>query len=494
MTAFAKQKSTLAKCAEQTFISAGFRNWKKSREAFSRHQNCKAHAIALNTQPHIPHSIRIQLCSPLARAQEAARLALLQIVGAVRYLSKQGLALRGHSKKDGNFQSYLRDKAEDDPNLASWLEREHSYTSPESQNEILSIMGNIIIGGIAAEISALPVLQYSLIMDGTQYVSGTEQISICLRYVDQELEPREEFVGLYEASSTTGEHLWRIASDVLLRLNLPLSGLRGQTYDGAANLSGNLSRMRALVRSEQPLASFVHCGPQCVNLVIQATCSSTPVVSDALQWIHDLGCLFGQSGKFKTIFKQIAISENGSLTTIKPLCATRWTVRTPAIKSVLTQYEVVLVALEEMASAKEEVLAPRASCLLDQLQKGNAVLGLLLGQDILLQLEGLNKSLEGKATIGGMLQAFDCTRKAFVAKRRSEKFMRLYSRAVELTTSLDLQPSEKLHLHLPAKLVRPPPVCLQSKQKQRRCHLQPAKHLSYSSGWWGEELCEDAVH
>ena len=126
--------------------------------------------------------------------------------------------------------------------------------------------------------------------------------------------------------------------------------------------------------------------------------------------------------------------------------------RTPAIKSVLTQYEVILAALEELASTKG-VTAPRASGLLDYPQKANTVLGLILGQDILLQLEGLNKSLEGKATIGGMLQAFDCTRKAFVAKRRSEKCMRLYSRAVELTTSLDLQPSEKLHLHLPAKLV-----------------------------------------
>jgi hypothetical protein len=79
------------------------------------------------------------------------------------------------------------------------------------------------------------------------------------------------------------------------------------------------------------------------------------------QWIHDLGCLFGHSGKFKTIFKQIASSENGSITTIKPLSTNRWTVRTPAIKAVLTQYEVILAALEELVSAKGAVTAPRAS-------------------------------------------------------------------------------------------------------------------------------------
>lgn len=29
-----------------------------------------------------------------------------------------------------------------------------------------------------------------------------------------------------------------MAADVLLRLNLPMSGLRGQTYDGASNMAG----------------------------------------------------------------------------------------------------------------------------------------------------------------------------------------------------------------------------------------------------------------
>ena len=124
--------------------------------------------------------------------------------------------------------------------------------------------------------------------------------------------------------------------------------------------------------------------------------------------------------------------------------------RTPAIKSVLTQYEVILAALEGLDSSKG-VTAPRASGLLDHLQKGNTVLGLILWHDILLQLEGLNKSLQGRAvTIGGMLEAVDCTRKAFVAQRTSEKFMRLYSRAVELTTSLDLQPINLPQVRKPA--------------------------------------------
>ncbi len=151
--------------------------------------------------------------------------------------------------------------------LDTGLKRYHSYTSPVVQNEMLSLMSNTIIRNIAEEILSLPVVQYSVIIDGTQDVSGTEQESICLRYVDSDLEPREEFIGLYETSSTTGEQISKIVSDVLLRLNLPLSVLRGQTYDGAANMSGHLSGVQAHIRKEQPLAIYVHCGPHCVNLV-----------------------------------------------------------------------------------------------------------------------------------------------------------------------------------------------------------------------------------
>ncbi len=118
-------------------------------------------------------------------------------------------------------------------------------------------------------------------------------------------------------------------------------------------------------------AIYVHCGPHCVN---PAACSTTPIVRDALQWTHELGCLFGQSGKLKTIFKSVAKSTSGSYITLKPLCPTRWTVRTPAIDAILGQYEAVLAALEEMASSNTSDTASRANGLHERFQKGTTVL------------------------------------------------------------------------------------------------------------------------
>ena len=95
---------------------------------------------------------------------------------------------------------------------------------------------------ITKRIHHLPLLQYSIFIDGTQDVGGVEQESFCFRYMVHDLVPVEDFVGFYEVSLTTKENLAEVATDVLLHLNLPLSGLSGQTYDGAANMSGKIKR------------------------------------------------------------------------------------------------------------------------------------------------------------------------------------------------------------------------------------------------------------
>ena len=92
-----------------------------------------------------------------------------------------------------------------------------------------------------------------MIVDGTQDVPGQEQESVCLRYVDHDLNPHEEFIGMYSVHETTGESLANVVLDVICRLNLPLSALRGQTYDGAANMSGKYSGTQALGRNNHLL-------------------------------------------------------------------------------------------------------------------------------------------------------------------------------------------------------------------------------------------------
>jgi len=135
-------------------------------------------------------------------------------------------------------------------------------------------------------------------MDGTQDLIWSKQESISLRHVDHNLIPQEAFIGFYEVSDTTGEHLDKVTFNVLVRLNMPLSGL--QEYDGG------IKGAQAKILEQQPLALFVHCGPHCVNLAAHAACKSLTLTCDALDWVHCLGCLYSLSGKFRNAFKEIA--------------------------------------------------------------------------------------------------------------------------------------------------------------------------------------------
>ena len=44
-------------------------------------------------------------------------------------------------------------------------------------------------------------------MDETTDISTTEQVSICIRYLTEDYQPVEDFGGLYQVESTTGENL-----------------------------------------------------------------------------------------------------------------------------------------------------------------------------------------------------------------------------------------------------------------------------------------------
>ena len=226
--------------------------------------------------------------------------------------------------------------------------------------------------------------------------------------------------------------LQRWCADVLLRLNLPMSGLRGQTYDGASNMAGKYTGAQAILRRQQPLALYVHCGAHCVNLITQAGCLASPLIRDCLSWVHRLGILFGQSGKFKSMFENIATSENAPLTTLKPLCPTRWTVRNSAVIGVLGQYQRVLSNLEEMAKSTSKT-ASTASGLFELFNKGKTVLGLTLSSAVVGELECLNISLQKKTqTVSGIHAAVDHVRSSLKGKRNDTSYLALYEKATAL--------------------------------------------------------------
>lgn len=60
-----------------------------------------------------------------------------------------------------------------------------------------------------------------------------------------------------------------VITDGLCRLNLPLTNMRAQCYDGANNISGVHSGVQRRIQTDQPKAVYVHCTSHSLNLAIQ---------------------------------------------------------------------------------------------------------------------------------------------------------------------------------------------------------------------------------
>ena len=84
---------------------------------------------------------------------------------------------------------------------------------------------------------------FAIVVDGKSDVTHREQEAISIRYVDENLKPDEIFMGFYNVGQCAdGQSLAMMVFDVLLRSNLPVGMLRSQTYDGAANMAGDIQR------------------------------------------------------------------------------------------------------------------------------------------------------------------------------------------------------------------------------------------------------------
>ena len=424
---------------EPTFAATGFHNWKHAIQAFQKHESSQAHKAAVMKHLHEKNSVLAQVSLQAKQEQVTARHCLQTIMRCMQYLARQGLALRGHDACEGNLKQLVYMQAESNESLRSWLGRHQDYTSPSMQNEMLSLMSRTILQNICDDIRKNKPVMFALIVDGTRDICGIEQESVCVRYVSDDIQPVELFLGLYETQSTTGAAIADLALDVLRRLDLPLDNLRGQTYDGAANMSGAYNGAQALIAEKQPLAAFIHCSAHCINLVTEASLSSSPFVRDALGLVNEIGSLSSQSGKFQVILKSTSTSQYGNFASIKPLCPTRWTVRVKAVRHVLDQYEAILEALEEMAAGNGNA-ATRAAGLLTAFQKGSMLLALEMIVDIVEPLEQLNTDLQARGnTVSGIIKAVQLVKGNLEKKRTVDGFTGLFEKAEKRQKDLDLE-------------------------------------------------------
>ena len=143
--------------------------------------------------------------------------------------------------------------------------------SPRTQNELIQVIGtHIILQDLVDEIKAAKF--YSILADEVTS-HKVEHLAVCARFVDSKREVCEEFLSFIHLERIKGKQIAEALITFLQNNNIQLSDMRGQGYDGASNMSSGHSGVQARIRELAPLATYVHCGGHCLNLVIVKSCS-----------------------------------------------------------------------------------------------------------------------------------------------------------------------------------------------------------------------------
>ena len=194
---------------------------------------------------------------------------------------------------------------------------------------------------------------FTIMADECTDVANKEQFTICIHWINQNLEDHEYFIGLYQVEDITSDNLVPAIKDTLLRMNLSVSNCRGQCYDGASNMSGHRNGVSTQITAEESRELYTHCYAHSLNLAVSDAIKQSKICQDALDTAYEITKLIKFSPKRNAAFDRIknelstedSTSDLGSRS-IKKICATRWTVRVESVLSILNNY-CILTELSE---------------------------------------------------------------------------------------------------------------------------------------------------
>ena len=176
------------------------------------------------------------------------RSSLQSVTEAVMFPALQGLAFRGHREGEltdgvrntnrGNFKELMSLIGRHNSIVKSKLTgmKNASHTHSDIQNCLIQKMSTMVREEISSEISASGGT-FSLQCDESKDISKTEQINIVVRY-EKNCQPTEELLDIVPAERLTAVDLAAVIVRVLTLHKIDIKRCCGQTYDGAAVMSG----------------------------------------------------------------------------------------------------------------------------------------------------------------------------------------------------------------------------------------------------------------
>ena len=416
---------------EETYISKGFRSWKKAPKCFEEHQNSHCHRAAASYHVVQSKDIGVLMNQNLADSRKVNRSYLISIMKCLRYLARQGIAIQGTHGAD-NFTQLLKLMGTKDTSVIDRLSQaSQKFTHHEVQNELLDIMAKQVLSKKVETIRANDF--YSIMCDEGTDCSNLEQLSFDTRTVDDDLEIHEDFLGFYEVDNIKSATIVAAIKDILLRFNLSLDFCRGQIYDGASNMVGKRSGVATQISAIQPKALTTHCFGHSLSLAVKDLTANCKILGDTMGTVGEITVPIKFSPKREKMLGSLIDNVEGVEETDKgdskgasldKLCATRWTVRANCFQKIIDRYSSLQqlweACLEE--SLTRDVRSRIIGCQC-QMKTFAFFFGLCLGQRLYSLTDNLSKALQNEklSAVSGHRIAL-LTKDTLINMRNEESF------------------------------------------------------------------------
>ena len=224
-----------------------------------------------------------------------------------------------------------------------------TYISKTIQNEIIKCCGDIILDDIITDVKKAKY--FTIIADEAHDTSNKELMSVVLRYVDPNLDVKEDFVGyVHLADGMTGANIADAILNFVSSLGLDIQNCRDQGCDGAGAMAGKLSGCSSRILKINNKAIYTHCFCHRLSLCVCSSLNIT-VMKDLFNYIKDISYFFNfcekrQQMLVRNIEDYCPEAEKKKL---KDICRTRWIERIEGIDTFFQLFVPLFYTLEAMS-------------------------------------------------------------------------------------------------------------------------------------------------
>ena len=313
---------------------------------------------------------------------------------------------------------------------------------------MITVVGDALRGNIIDEIKKAKY--FTILADEVTDCANLEQLSLVIRFVDEEMLIREEFLDFIAVERITGESLSVAILTWLRSWEIDIANCRGQGYDGASNMASSRVGVQGRISEICPLAFYTHCQAHQLNLCVVKGCS-VPQIRNASGAISEIAKFFNYSPKRQHFFEKVIKSSADGVkrAKLKDLCKTRWIERIDSFLAFHDLYPFIIHTMQVISTRSLEHgdwswdpdTVTKASGFLHHITTFEFLVLFCVAMRLLSSLRGLTIKLQKQSK--DILQAYEQVSDVqleleLMAENCEEEFHAWFKEMTEFATLLDV--------------------------------------------------------